>query len=237
MRGVWARTTILTTALLLSTLSANGQWEVRALAGAGLSRFNTDMHLAHGRDETQAVQHRFSWLLGATAAHSITDKLAFSSGLCWSAFNGNNELWVRGNLAQEQQWQLQYLYLPLMVHFRWRGARAGAGYQLGIPVASSITFTDHNAWMGMPDQRSSTHRLDLLRADAGIVAEAGYDLGKKFGVGLRYYRGLSDIKDHSDGLMAPLYPEQFVLVVSYGLLPMAKPAKPEVPVPASPAPR
>ena len=224
-------------ALLLPAAHARGQWEVRAMVGPGLSRINTDMHLALGRDEAQAVQHRFSWLLGATATHPITDKLDFGTGLCFSAFNGNNELWIRGNLAQEQQWQLQYLHLPLIVHFRWQGAHVGAGYQLGIPVAGAITFTNHNTWMGMPDQRSSTHRLDLLRVDAGIVAEAGYDLGKKFGVGLRYYRGLSDIKDHSDGLMDPLYPEQFVLVVSYGLLPKAKPAKPEVPVPASTDPQ
>ncbi|MBS1936523.1 MAG: hypothetical protein JSS84_01760, partial [Bacteroidetes bacterium] len=85
-------------ALLLPAAHARGQWEVRAMVGPGLSRINTDMHLALGRDEAQAVQHRFSWLLGATATHPITDKLAFGTGLCFSAFNGNNELWIRGNL-------------------------------------------------------------------------------------------------------------------------------------------
>ncbi len=223
-------------ALLLPATQARGQWEVRAMGGPGLSRINTQMHLARGRDEAQVVQHRFSWLLGATATHPIMDKLDISSGLLWSAFNGNNELWIRGNLTQEQQWRIQFLYLPLMVHFRWRSAHIGAGYQYGIPVAGTITFTDHNAWMGMADQQTSTHDLGLLRADMGVVAEAGYDPGKKIGAGLRYSRGLADIKDHSDGLIDPLYTEQLVLVLSYRLLPRARSAPPD-PAPALPQPQ
>ncbi len=223
-------------ALLLPAAHARGQWEVRAMGGPGLSRINTRMHMALGRDEAQAVHHRFSWLLGATATHPITDKLAFGTGLCFSAFNGNNELWIRGNLAQEQQHRLQYMYLPLMVHFRWQGVHAGAGYQFGVPVGCTITYTSHNGWMGMADQQFSTHDQALLRADMGVVAEAGYDPGKKIGAGLRYSRGLADIRDHSDGLIDPLYTEQLVLVLSYRLLPRARPAPP-VPAPAVPQPQ
>ncbi|MBS1547573.1 MAG: PorT family protein [Bacteroidetes bacterium] len=225
--------TILVAALLFPSAHALGQWEVRAYGGAGLSRLNTQMHLAQGRDEAQTVQYRFSWLLGATAAHPITDKLTFGSGLCWSAFNGHNELRIRGNLTQEQQWELQYVYLPLMINFRWQGVHVGAGYQFGVPVANTIAFTDHNAWMGMADSRSSTHRLDLLRTDMGVVAEAGYAFGGKVGAGIRYYRGLCDIKDHSDGMMDPYYTEQFAVVLSYCFLRQAN-TQPQAPVPEGP---
>lgn len=228
-------------ASLLSVPGAFCQWQLQAVGGAGASRLTTDLSAVTSRGEFQVVDRRLSWTIGARASHSITDQLAFSSGLIWSAFYGHNEHWVLGNLAQERDYALHYLYVPLLIHFQWHRARLGAGSQSGIPVLGRITYTDRNAWMGygMPDHQSSTNNVDLLRMDIGLVAEAGYGITKKLEAGIRYYRGMRDVRDHSDGIMAPLYTEQFALVLSYCFLPKAKPAKMEhqAPVPAEAEPQ
>lgn len=214
------------------------QWELHVRAGIGASRLNTELSLATGRDESQNVQIKPSWSLGVEASHPVANNLGISAGLALSAYHGINEYWVRDNLAQEQEWQLQYLYLPLLIRYYWRRIHIGAGYQCGLPLSGTTTFTDHNEWLGagMADQRYSSNNIALFRMDIGVVAEAGVAISERFSADLRYYRGQADIKDHRDGIMAPLSPEQFTLGLNYRLLPKPKkaPAEPATPPPTAP---
>ncbi|MBX2971634.1 MAG: hypothetical protein KF797_00885 [Flavobacteriales bacterium] len=69
----------------------------------------------------------------------------------------------------------------------------------------------------------------------GVVAEAGVRLCERFDVGVRAYRGLQDVKDHSDGFMSPLFNDQLVLTVGYVLHQGRKRQQEGSPVEAVPA--
>ena len=89
-----------------------GQWEYGAYGGFGYSKVNTEKYPATGRGEYQEVESRSSWSIGATISHPITERLSFSTGLVWSYFAGRNESGGRGAVWLEEQWKLNYLYVP-----------------------------------------------------------------------------------------------------------------------------
>ena len=209
MRSFFEKVLVVIIALDLAP-QAFGQWEVGAFAGAGASRINTDMQYVASRGEYQVVDKRFSWALGATVSHSIVMNAHFRTGLIWSAFAGHDELWIRENLTSEEDRKLNYLHVPLLVDFEFHRIRIGAGCQLGILTHAWGSFTDHDPWMvGSPnDQSYTTDQLGLKEMDLGLVAEAGYGITARIEAGVRYYYSMHDIKDHSDGIRAPLSPEQ-----------------------------
>ncbi len=220
--------------LLAGSLSA--QWEVGLQAGAGTGRINTDVFAVTSRGEYQVVDQLPSWTAGAWAAHPITGKLVFSTGLHWTSIGGHDEHWQRDNLSRSTDHRYHFLSVPMLVQVDLGKFRFGGGYRFGIPLGGHVTYTQH-AWefsWNQQDVVSTTNSPLLEWADMGFVAEATFRGPARLEFGLRYYRGLLDIRDHSDGFMAPLYPEQFVLTVGYRLLP--KRASKEVAPPASPEP-
>jgi hypothetical protein len=72
--------------------------------------------------------------------------------------------------------------------------------------------------------------MGLKHTDFGAVASIDIQLTKLTQAGLRYYHGLQDVKDHTDGLISPLMNQQLVLTFGYRILPKRKPKAKEAPV-------
>ncbi|MCC7503289.1 MAG: hypothetical protein IT229_12215, partial [Flavobacteriales bacterium] len=83
---------------------------------------------------------------------------------------------------------------------------------------------------GWDDKITETKELGLKHTDFGVVGEFGYRISDPMDIGIRYYYGLQDIKDHTDGIQWPLYSEQLVLTVGYRILPKRKAKLEEAPV-------
>lgn len=205
--------------LLAGSLCA--QWELGLQGGAGTGQLVTDLRPAISRGEYQVVDQLPSWTAGAWAAHPITRKFIFSTGLHGSSIGGHDEHWILGHLARSTDHRYHFLSVPLLVQVELGKFRFGGGYRFGVPLGGHVTYTQH-AWESSWNQQdvvSTTHSPLLEWADMGLVAEASFRGPARFEFGLRYYRGLLDIRDHSDGFVAPLYPEQLVLSLGYRLLP------------------
>jgi hypothetical protein len=80
-----------------------------------------------------------------------------------------------------------------------------------------------------------TNDLNLKRTDFGAVGELSFRITDRIGAGLRYYYGLQNIKDPSDGFVAPWMNEQLVLTLSYQVF-AKRNAKPEETPVQDPAP-
>lgn len=207
--------------LVLVSASLSAQWDLHFQAGAGTGRCVTDLGPLSSRGEYQVLEHRPSWTAGLRAGHTITGRLLFTTGLHWTSIGGYDELWVRDRLANSMEHRYHLLTLPLMVQLRLGRFRVGGGYRFGVPLGGKQTYTQYSSVFspGSTDLVSTTNNPLLEWADMGLLAEASYHGPGRMEFGLRYYRGLVDIRDHSDGFMAPVYPEQVVLLVGYRLLP------------------
>ena len=217
--------------LLLSVVSAQGQWEVGVLVGAGTGRMNTDLWPATGRGEYQVVDRRFSWLLGGSATHKLSGPLSFSTGLYWSFIAGHDEYWQQDVKIRATDRQVHYLNVPLIVQLDLGRFRFGAGYQLGTPFMESGTFHTYpyaNGWGEYSNKEYSD--LALTRTDFGAVGELGLRFSDRMALGIRYYYGLQNVKDPSDGIRSPLMNEQLVLTIGYNILPKRKAKSGETPV-------
>jgi len=204
---------------------------VRLSAGGGLGQMRTNLFPATSRGEYQVVDHRFSWFLGGSAAHKFSGPLSFSTGLYWSRIAGHDEYWQQDKMIREADRQVHYLCLPMMVHVSLHGFQFGAGYQLGVPVVQSGTFSTYPFANGFGNSSiQETNDLVLTRTDMGVVGELGHLLSDRFDLGVRYYRSLQSVKDPRDGYSSPLYNEQLVLTLSYRILPKRKPKEVGSPV-------
>ena len=217
--------------LLLSMASAQAQWEVRVLAGGGNGRMRTDLYPATSRGEYQVVDRRFSWLLGGSATHKLSGPLSFSTGLYWSFIAGHDEYWQQDVKIRATDRQVHYLYVPLIVQLDLGRFRFGAGYQLGTPVVGSGTFHTYPYANGLGEfSTTETNDLLLKPTDFGVVGELGLLLSDRMALGIRYYYGLQNVKDPSDGVRSPLMNEQLVLTIGYNILPKRKAKAGETPV-------
>jgi hypothetical protein len=222
-------------ALLMASTPLQAQWELGVQAGAGTGRINTDLFPATSRGEYQVVDQRFSWLLGVTATHKLSGVLGFSSALYWSSIGGHDEYWSQGVKITTSDRRIHYLCIPLLLRADIGRFGFGLGYQLGTPVAQKGTFNrypyaDGSGYLTTQE----TNDLILKRTDFGVVGELSFRITDRMGAGLRYYYGLQNIKDPSDGYRSPLMNEQLVLAVSYNILsqrkPKETPIQEEVPV-------
>lgn len=218
--------------LLLLHLGAHAQWEVRAFAGGGSGQIRTDLYPVTSRGEFQVVDRRFSWLVGGSAKHKLSGPLSFSTGLHWSFIAGHDEYWQQDRKFRVQDRRVHYLCLPMMVNVDVHRFRLGAGYQLATPLIESGTVSYYySIWgVGLEDKIIDTKELGLKCTDFGVVGEFDYQITDRMGVGARYYYGLQDIKDHSDGMLWPLMNEQLVLTISYRFLPKHEAKTEEMPV-------
>jgi hypothetical protein len=223
-------------ALLLASTPLQAQWELGVQAGAGTGRINTDLFPATSRGEYQVVDQRFSWLLGVTATHKLSGILGFSSALYWSSIGGHDEYWSRGVKITTSDRRIHYLCIPLLLRADIGRFGFGLGYQLGTPVAQKGTFNrypyaDGSGYLTTQE----TNDLNLKRTDFGVVGELSFRITDRIGAGARYYYGLQNIKDPSDGYIAPWMNEQLVLTLSYQVFAKRK-AKPEETPVQPPAP-
>lgn len=221
--------------LLISMAPARAQWDMGLQLGAGVGRINTDLYPATSRGEYQVVDGRYSWLFGVSAAHKLSGPVSFSTGLYWSFIAGHDEYWSQGVKIMEADRQVHYLYLPLVVRATIGRFGFGAGYQLGTPLIERGTFTRYPYANGFGEYSSQqVSDLVLERTDFGVVGELGFRISDRIGSGVRYYYGLQNIKDPSDGYRSPLMNEQLVIAVSYTILSQRKaketPVKDEVPI-------
>ena len=119
--------------------------------------------------------------------------------------------------------QVHYLYLPLMIQLELGRFRFGAGYQLGTPLVGSGTFHTYPYANGSGEYSTKEYNdLVLTPTDFGAVGELSFRITDRMGSGFRYYYGLQNVKDPSDGYRSPLMTEQFVLTISYSILPKRK---------------
>ena len=210
-------------ATIFSLENGQAQWEVNLHAGGGLGQLRTDLYPATSRGEYQVVDRRFSWLLGGSAAHKLSGPLSFSTGLYWSFISGHDEYWSQDVKIMATDRQVHYLYLPLMIQLDLGRFRFGAGYQLGTPLVGSGTFHTYPYANGLGEYSTKEYNdLALTPTDFGAVGEFSFRISDRMGSGFRYYYGLQNVKDPSDGYRSPLMTEQFVLTISYSILPKRK---------------
>ena len=121
--------------------------------------------------------------------------------------------------------EIHYLCLPLLVQFELHGFHLAAGYRAGFAVFEHGTFVTYNEWMGFgqEDVTYTTDDLGLRRLDMGLATELGYRVSDRIDLGMHYYYGVRDIKDHSDGFLSPLMNEQLIFMVGYRIIPRLRP--------------
>jgi hypothetical protein len=209
------------------------QWELHAWGGLGTGLVRTEYAIVESRGERQSAERQVAWSVGTDASHSITEKLTFRTGIVASSFGGQAGYWARDLLWEEQEWRVHYLYVPLLVRFNFHRAYAGAGYQLGIPIQGSSTGTFYGPYASgtLSAVHYGSDMKSLLKTDIGVVAEAGYAVTERIDAGLRYNKGLRDIRAHTDGVKDPLYTEQLILAVRYQVLPRAQKEAQAAPLP------
>ncbi|MBK9538207.1 MAG: outer membrane beta-barrel protein [Flavobacteriales bacterium] len=84
--------------------------------------------------------------------------------------------------------------------FVFRGVHVGLGYQLGVPFSEYGTGSTYYSAFGLEDVSYNSRRLGIKKTDLGVVAEVGYHVSDHFGLSARFYHGLQNIKDPSDGM-------------------------------------
>lgn len=205
--------------LALLPAMALGQWQVSIFGGAGLGRMPTDLMPVTSRGESQEVVFGPGWIAGGLVSHVLSRPLRFTTGIHWACISGRDEYWVRGMMVNSADRRVGYVALPMLVEAdAWR-VRLGVGMQAGILTIQYGRFTQDQLFGPYPGKEYETNDLGLRRIDVGLVAQLRVGLGHRWSVGLRYYRGLVDIKDHSDLHLSPLWTEQAVAMFTYQLLP------------------
>ena len=189
------------------------------MCGGGAGRIRTNLFPLDSRGEYQVVSYRPSWMAGAVALHPLSTHVAFRTGLYWSFISGHDEYWMKGQLYAEADRRIHYLCLPLLVQVEFHGVHLAAGYRAGFALHEDGTFITHNE----EDDLYTTENLGLKRLDMGLAAELGYRVSDRIDLGIDYYYGVRDIKDHSDGYLSPLMNEQLVFVVGYRIIPRLQP--------------
>lgn len=210
--------------LCVAALRSTAQWNVDIIAGGGPGRLNTDLSVAERRGEEEVVDQRMSWALGGMASSPMAGRFYFSTGLLWSMTDGHDEHWIRGYLVTERDLRIHLLHVPVLVGARFGRAHIATGSQWGVVLHSSGTFSTYYSWIGGPDKTSTADDLFLKKIDFGAVVEGGFDLTDRCIVGARYYYGMRDLKDHTDGILSPLSAEQLLLTFRYRILPGRKEA-------------
>ena len=217
--------------LTLLPVSLFGQWELGVMAGGGAGRIRTDLYPATSRGEYQVVDHRFTWCVGGTLSHALSRLLQFSTGLHWSFIAGHDEHWHPGVMIRSTDRAAHYLCLPMMVDVSLWRFRIGTGFQVATPLIERGTFRTFPSANGYGTPTSEeVDDIGLKHTDFGAVASIDIQLTKLTQAGLRYYHGLQDVKDHTDGLISPLMNQQLVLTFGYRILPKRKPKAKEAPV-------
>ena len=123
------------------------------------------------------------------------------------------------------------LCLPMMVDVSLWRFRIGTGLQVATPLVERGTFRTFPSANGYGTPTSEeVDDMGLKHTDFGAVASIDIQLTKLTQAGLRYYHGLQDVKDHTDGLISPLMNQQLVLTFGYRILPKRKPKAKEAPV-------
>lgn len=201
-----------------------GQWEASAFGGAGLGRLPTDLMPVTSRGEFQKILFGPSWLAGLQVRHALSGPLHFATGIHWTCITGRDEYWLRGAMYMSTERRLGYVSLPMLVELdAWR-MQLGGGFQFGYLAAQQGWFTQDLTFVYGPYAESQTNELGLHAIDIGLAARLSIAIAERWNAGLRYYRGLADIKDHTDGRLSPLWTEQAVLTVAYQLLPRKRTA-------------
>lgn len=205
-------------------LRAQDFWEVRILAGGGIGKMETDLHPTVSRGDRQVVDVRSSWILGGRVSHPVSGPLSLSIGVHWSHIAGHDEYWSQGKKIEEEDRQVHYLCLPMLVQVAFHRIHLGAGYQLALPLTGSGKFHSYPYANGYGrDVVYVAKDLGLKALDMGLVVEATYHFSDRIDAGVRYFHGVQDMKDHSDGILFPLLNRQLLLTVGYRILPRLGP--------------
>jgi hypothetical protein len=213
-----------------------GQWEASVFGGVGLGRLPTDLRPATGRGESQKVFFGPGWAAGVAVSHALSKPLRFTTGLHWACISGRDEYWLQGGfLWSSAERRLGYAVLPMLLEAEAGRFRLGGGFQLGLLALQHGRFTYDLRYLPDSYQEFETNDLGLRRFDIGVAAQASVLISPRWRVGLRYYRGLSDIKDHSDMYLSPLWTEQAVLTGAYQLLPRKRTALRDAAAPDEPS--
>jgi hypothetical protein len=221
--------------LALLPAMAHGQWEVSVFGGAGLGRLPTDLMPVTSRGEFQKVLFGPSWSAGLQVRHAISGPLHFTTGIHWTCISGRDEYWLRGAMYRSAERRLGYVSLPMLVGFdAWR-MQLGGGFQFGYLAAQQGRFTQELPFVYGPSA-TETGELGLRSIDIGLAARLSITIAERLKAGLWYYRGLADIKDHSDGHLSPLWTEQVVGMVAYRIVPKGRRSKQESPTAPVPDP-
>ena len=195
-----------------------GQWDVRIVGGGGFGRIRSDESPITSRGEYQVVEVRPSFLLGASLGHKIAGPLHFSIGMHWAMLRGHDEYWIVDYKYSEADRRIHYVCVPMLAQFVFRGVHVGLGYQLGVPFSEYGTGSTYYSAFGLEDVSYNSRRLGIKKTDLGVVAEVGYHVSDHFGLSARFYHGLQNIKDPSDGMAGELYTQQLVLTVGYRIM-------------------
>ncbi len=115
--------------------------------------------------------------------------------------------------------RLGYAVLPMLLEAEAGRFRLGGGFQLGVLALQHGRFTYNPRYQPDAYEEFETDDLGLRRFDIGVAAQASVLIAQRWRLGLRYYRGLSDIKDHTDWHLSQLWTEQVIGIVAYQLLP------------------
>lgn len=205
--------------LTLLPAMALGQWEVSAFGGAGLGRLPTDLSPVTSRGESQEVHYGPGWIAGGQFSHALSRPFRFTTGIHWACISGRDEYWLQDHMWSSAERRLGYAVLPMLLEAEAGRFRLGGGFQLGVLALQHGRFTYNPRYQPDAYEEFETDDLGLRRFDIGVAAQASVLIAQRWRLGLRYYRGLSDIKDHSDWHLSPLWTEQSVAMFTYQLLP------------------
>ncbi|HMQ77410.1 MAG TPA: hypothetical protein PKE21_16520 [Flavobacteriales bacterium] len=220
--------------LALLPAAVLGQWQLSVFGGAGLGRLPTDLMPATGRGETQKIFFGTSWSAGLQVRHVLSGPLHFATGIHWTCISGRDEYWIGEFMPNSAERRLGYVSLPMLVEVdAWR-LQLGAGFQCGYLAAQKGRFIRDLMFVPGSTTVTETRELGLRAFDIGLAARLTTTIAERWNVGIRFFRGLADIKDHTDGQLSPLWTQQLIAVVAYRILPKGRRSKqgsPSIPEP------
>ena len=177
---------ILAAAFLLATATAvlaqNDEISLGAKAGVNFSSLNGD--------NTDGLDGRTSFHLGAVVHIPITEKFAFQPELLYSAQGASRDGSFDGEefFDSETTFRLDYITLPLLADYLvLDGLSIQAGPQIGININSEVEFNGETADL------ENTNTLDL-----SLAAGLQYVLNQGIFFQGRYTLGLSEISEDGD---------------------------------------
>jgi len=149
-------------------------------------------------DETEDLDGRTSFFIGAVVEFEISDKFSFQPELLYSGQGAKSSYSSEsGDVSEESVVKLDYLNIPLMAkYYVSEGFSIEAGPQVGFLLSAKNEY--EYTFDGDTESETEDIKEEVSSIDFGLNFGVGYKLDSGLNFGARYNLGLSNLIDDTD---------------------------------------